>query len=174
MLGLIGVLWGTVGGYFPPSAPAAALVFGSVVLIARSAPPRLATMLLVRGAYLFFAVLVAAVWFRPLSGVGLVDITVLGPYTYLATELLFGAVALGLLVYADALRSAAKTIVALYPIAYVWDWYTLEVGVFAIELRTGYDLFGIPIEEHLFMIVVPALVLGIHETIRTVEAADDE
>ena len=93
------------------------------------------------------------------------DIGVFGPYTYLVTEVIWGAVALALLWRADALRMAAKTIVALYPIAYIWDWYTLEVGVFAIKLRTGVDLLGIPIEEHIFIVVVPALVLGIHETL---------
>jgi len=93
------------------------------------------------------------------------DIGVFGPYTYLVTEVVWGTVALALLWRADALRMAGKTIVALYPIAYVWDWYTLEVGVFAIKLRTGVDLLGIPIEEHIFMVVVPALVIGLHETI---------
>ncbi|PSP61588.1 lycopene cyclase [Halobacteriales archaeon QH_8_67_36] len=93
------------------------------------------------------------------------DIGVFGPYTYLVTEVVWGTVALVLLWRADALRTAGKTIVALYPIAYVWDWYTLEVGVFAIRLRTGVDLLGIPIEEHIFMIVVPALVIGLHETL---------
>jgi len=93
------------------------------------------------------------------------DIGVFGPYTYLVTEVVWGTVALALLWRADALWPAAKTIVALYPIAYVWDWYTLEVGVFAIQLRTGIDLLGIPIEEHIFMIVVPALVIGLHETL---------
>ena len=170
-LGALGVLWGTVGGVFPASAPAAALAFGSVALVARRADPTIATMLLVRGAYVFLAVLLFAVWFRPLSGAGLPDITVLGPYTYLATEAVFGTVAFALLAYAGALRSAARTIAAVYPLAYVWDWYTLEVGVFEITMRTGYDLFGIPIEEHLFMIVVPALVIGFHETIRTVSAS---
>nr|WP_233739941.1 lycopene cyclase domain-containing protein [Halovenus carboxidivorans] len=81
----------------------------------------------------------------------------------MATELVFGAVAFGLLYYAGSLRSAARTIAAVYPIAYLWDWYTLEVGVFEIVMRSGYDLFGIPVEEHIFMIVVPALVLGFHE-----------
>lgn len=90
----------------------------------------------------------------------------LGPYTYLATELLWGAVALGLLWYADAWRAAARTTAVLYPFAYLWDWYTLEVGVFAIPLRTGVDLLGIPIEEHLFMVVVPCMVVGTHETLR--------
>ncbi|WP_254271862.1 lycopene cyclase domain-containing protein [Haloarcula marina] len=94
------------------------------------------------------------------------DITVFGPYTYLVTEVVWGAIALVLLVRADALRLAGRTIVVLYPIAYVWDWYTLEVGVFDIVLRTGVDLLGIPIEEHIFMVVVPALVLGIHENLR--------
>jgi len=95
------------------------------------------------------------------------DIGVFGPYTYLVTEVVWGTVALVLLWRADALRTAGKTIVALYPIAYVWDWYTLEVGVFAIRLRTGVDLLGIPIEEHIFMIVVPALVIGLHETLHS-------
>lgn len=168
ILGLLGVLWGTVSGLFPPSSPGGALAFATVALVARYARAELATMLLIRGAYVFLALLVVAVWFRPLDPAGLPDITVLGPYTYLGTELVFGAIALALLLYADALWSAARTIVALYPIAYLWDWYTLEVGVFDITMRTGYDLFGIPIEEHLFMIVVPALVIGLHETIKTV------
>ncbi|MFB6308003.1 MAG: lycopene cyclase domain-containing protein [Haloarculaceae archaeon] len=94
------------------------------------------------------------------------DIGVLGPYTYLATEVLWGLVAVALLWYADAFRSAGRTILVLYPFAYVWDWYTLSVGVFAIPLRTGVELLGIPIEEHIFMLVVPAMVVGTHETLR--------
>jgi len=93
------------------------------------------------------------------------DIGVFGPYTYLVTEVIWGSIALVLLWRANALRMAAKTIVVLYPIAYVWDWYTLTVGVFEIKLRTGVDLLGIPIEEHIFMLVVPALILGIHENL---------
>jgi len=88
-----------------------------------------------------------------------------GPYTYLATEIAWGTVAVGLLYRAGALATAARTIAVLYPIAYVWDWYTLHIGVFAIELRTGVELLGIPIEEHIFMVVVPALVIGIHENL---------
>jgi lycopene cyclase domain-containing protein len=93
------------------------------------------------------------------------DIGVFGPWTYLVTEVLFGSVAFALLYRAGALRRAGKTIAALYPIAFVWDWYTLQVGVFSIELRTGWNLLGIPIEEHVFMLVVPALIVGMHETI---------
>ena len=95
----------------------------------------------------------------------MVDISILGRYTYLATELVWGVVAALLLRRAGALRKAAVTIVALYPIAYVWDRYTLAVGVFDIKLRTGIDIAGIPLEEHLFMAVVPGLVIGVHETI---------
>ena len=93
------------------------------------------------------------------------DISVLGRYTYLATELVWGSVAFLLLHRANALRKAAVTILALYPIAYLWDRYTLAVGVFDIKLRTGIDIAGIPLEEHLFMAVVPGLVIGFHETI---------
>jgi lycopene cyclase domain-containing protein len=169
---LVGVLWLAVDGVFPPSAPLAAVLFGVVGVIAARAPPALATRLLVRGAYVFLAVLVAAVWFRPLAGVALPDIGVLGPYTYLATELAFGSVAALLLWRADAWWPAARTIAVLYPVAYVWDWYTLEVGVFAIPLRTGVELVGIPLEEHLFMVVVPALVVGVHETLRGRDPAE--
>ncbi|WP_254531299.1 lycopene cyclase domain-containing protein [Natrinema gelatinilyticum] len=93
------------------------------------------------------------------------DISIFGRYTYLVTEIVWGTVAAVLLGRANALRKAAVTIVALYPIAYVWDRYTLSVGVFDIKLRTGIDVAGIPLEEHLFMAVVPGLVIGIHETI---------
>ncbi len=93
------------------------------------------------------------------------NIGVLGRYTYLATELFWGAIAFALLRRAGALRRAAITILALYPIAYVWDRYTLAVGVFSIELRTGVEVAGIPLEEHLFMAVVPGLVIAFHETI---------
>ena len=101
------------------------------------------------------------------------DIGVFGPYTYLVTEVFWGSVALALLWHAGALRRAAKTIAVLYPVAYVWDWYTLTVGVFAIQLRTGVDLLGIPVEEHVFMVVVPALVVGLHETLHGDPRDDD-
>ncbi len=94
------------------------------------------------------------------------DITALGPYTYLATELLWGAVATCLLWYTDAWRSAARTVAVLYPPAFLWDWYTLSVGVFEIPARTGVELLGIPIEEHVFIVLVPAMVVGTHEALR--------
>lgn len=95
------------------------------------------------------------------------DISVIfGSYTYLASEVAFGSLAFLLLYRADALRRAGRTILALYPIAYAWDWYTLRyVDVFDINLRIGIDLLGIPIEEHIFMIVVPGLVIAFHETL---------
>ncbi|ELY54095.1 UbiA prenyltransferase [Natronococcus amylolyticus DSM 10524] len=52
---------------FPPSAVLAALAFAAVAVVAHRAPPKLATMLLIRGSYVFLAVLVAAVWFEPLA-----------------------------------------------------------------------------------------------------------
>ena len=167
--GLFAVVPLTITGVLPPSAPVASLAFGAVGAVAVRKDARTATMLLVRGAYLFLAGLLVAVFFRPLAvgGVALPDVTVLGPYTYLATEALFGSVAAALLVRAGeaAIRRTTVTVVAVYPIAYVWDWYTLEVGVFSIPMRTGLEVLAIPLEEHLFMIVVPALVLAVHETL---------
>jgi lycopene cyclase domain len=97
------------------------------------------------------------------------DITVFGAYTYLVTELLWGTVALALVAYAGAWRPAVRTVALLYPPAFLWDWYTLEVGVFAIPMRTGVELLGIPIEEHIFILVVPTMVVGAHETLRTLD-----
>ena len=110
----------------------------------------------------------------PLQWVVVPDITVFGGYTYLVTEVVWGSVALALLWYADAFRDAARTVAVLYPFAYVWDWYTLEVGVFAIPMRTGVELLGIPVEEHLFMVVVPAMVVGAHESLKRVFDAAPE
>jgi lycopene cyclase domain-containing protein len=165
-VGLFAVVAFAVDGLFPPAAALAVVPFAVVARYARGATPKVATMLLVRGAYLLLAVLTVAVYFRPLAGVPLPDVGVLGPYTYLATEVLFGAAALWLLRRAGALRAAARTVAVVYPVAYLWDWYTLTVGVFAIPLRTGVELLGLPLEEHLFAVVVPAFVLGVHETLR--------
>jgi 4-hydroxybenzoate polyprenyltransferase len=52
---------------FPPSSVAAAAGFGAVAGVASRADAELATMLLVRGSYVFLALLLAAVWFRPLA-----------------------------------------------------------------------------------------------------------
>jgi len=173
-LSLVAVAWFAVDGLFPPFSLLAAAAFGAVALSARRAGPALATMLLVRGAYVFLAVLLVGVWFTPLAGIGLPDVGVLGPYTYLATEVGFGALALALLVRAGdgALRRAGRTLAVLYPVAYLWDWYTLTVGVFEIPLRTGVVLFGIPVEEHLFIVVVTAFVVGVYETVATAPPAD--
>jgi lycopene cyclase domain-containing protein len=104
------------------------------------------------------------------------DIGVFGAYTYLVTEFMWGTVALVLVWYADAFRAAARTIAVLYLPALLWDWYTLEAGVFAIPLRTGFDVVGVPIEEHIFIVIVPAMVIGTHETLRQYvdEPATDE
>jgi len=93
------------------------------------------------------------------------DISVFGRYTYLVTELLWGAVALTLLRRTNSTRKALRVSLVLYPFAYAWDRYTLEVGVFDIPLRTGIEIAGIPLEEHLFMFVVPSMVVGTAEAL---------
>jgi 1,4-dihydroxy-2-naphthoate octaprenyltransferase len=52
---------------FPPSAVLAVGAFAVVAGFAARSEPELATMLLVRGCYVFLAVLVAAAWFQPLA-----------------------------------------------------------------------------------------------------------
>ncbi len=100
----------------------------------------------------------------------MVDISVFGRYTYLATELFWGVVAAALLRRSGSERLAVRTILVLYPLGYLWDRYTLNVGIFEIPLRTGIDVAGIPLEEHLFMLVVPSMVVGVHETLSEMDA----
>jgi 1,4-dihydroxy-2-naphthoate octaprenyltransferase len=64
---MVGVVGLAVASLFPPTAALAALAFAAVALFARRADPELATMLLIRGSYVFLAVLLVAVWFRPLA-----------------------------------------------------------------------------------------------------------
>ena len=93
------------------------------------------------------------------------DISVFGRYTYLVTELLWGAVALTLCRRTNSTRKALRVSLVLYPFAYAWDRYTLEVGVFDIPLRTGIEIAGIPLEEHVFMFVIPSMVVGTAEAL---------
>ena len=58
-----------IGRLVPVTALLAALAFAAVAGVARRAGPELATMLLIRGSYVFLAVLVAAVQFEPLAGI---------------------------------------------------------------------------------------------------------
>lgn len=66
-LALLATLFAVLAGIFPPGAGLAAVAFGLVAAIAWRADVETATMLLVRGAYVYLALLVTAVWFRPLG-----------------------------------------------------------------------------------------------------------
>jgi len=66
-LGLVAVTGFAAVAVFPPSSVLAAVAFALVAATTRRADPELSTMLLIRGSYVFLAVLVAAVWFQPLS-----------------------------------------------------------------------------------------------------------
>jgi len=67
MLGFLVVIALAAVAVFPPTTVLAVAAFAAVVVATRRADPELATMLLVRGAYVFLAVLVGAVWFEPLG-----------------------------------------------------------------------------------------------------------
>jgi 1,4-dihydroxy-2-naphthoate octaprenyltransferase len=67
LLGLVAAVGFVLVRAFPPSAVFAPLSFGVVVVFAARGDDELATMLLIRGSYVFLALLVVAVWFRPLA-----------------------------------------------------------------------------------------------------------
>ncbi len=64
---LAAVVGFAVARVFPLTTLLAALAFAAVAAVARRADPELATMLLIRGSYVFLAVLVAAVRFDPVG-----------------------------------------------------------------------------------------------------------
>ncbi|WP_408958374.1 UbiA family prenyltransferase [Natrinema sp. 74] len=66
-LALIAVAALVFAHVFPVTSLLAAVAFAAVALVARRADPELATMLLIRGSYVFLAVLVAAVRFDPIG-----------------------------------------------------------------------------------------------------------
>lgn len=66
-LGLIAVGVFAALRIFPPGSVLAAVAFGVVAATTRHATPELSTMLLIRGSYVFLALLLVAVWFRPLT-----------------------------------------------------------------------------------------------------------
>jgi len=63
--GMAAVLGLAATDVLPPSAAGAPVAFAGVAALTRDADAEHATMLLIRGSYVFLAVLVAAVWFRP-------------------------------------------------------------------------------------------------------------
>ncbi|QLG48337.1 UbiA family prenyltransferase [Natrinema halophilum] len=68
IVALVAVVGFALARVFPLTAILAAFAFAAVALVARRADPELATMLLIRGSYVFLAVLVAAVRFDPIGG----------------------------------------------------------------------------------------------------------
>ncbi len=67
--GLLAVVAFAALAVFPPGAALAAAAFAVVAGLARRATPEVATMLLIRGAYVFLAVLLAAVQWGPVAAV---------------------------------------------------------------------------------------------------------
>ncbi|RRJ31287.1 UbiA family prenyltransferase [Halocatena pleomorpha] len=66
-LGLAIVIGGSVlTPIVPPSSAVAVFVFAGIAWVAHQRHAELATMILIRGTYVFLALLVAAVWFQPL------------------------------------------------------------------------------------------------------------
>lgn len=67
LVGMAGVVLLAAGGVFPPTTALAPVAFGAVFAVSREADETQATMLLIRGSYVFLAVLVVAAWFQPLQ-----------------------------------------------------------------------------------------------------------
>jgi len=94
-------------------------------------------------------------------------------YIYIALMLVFAVIPSIILLYVlrdrIVLKNLAIALVILFFIGVVWDQISVKLGIwnFSDDKIVG-NLFGIPIEEYLFFIFVPLLVIAVYTLINKI------
>jgi len=94
-------------------------------------------------------------------------------YIYIILLLVFAAIPSLLLLYIlrDRInfRNLAVSLILLFIIGLVWDQISVRLGIwsFAQDKIVG-NVFGIPVEEYLFFIFVPLLVIMVYTLINKI------
>lgn len=94
-------------------------------------------------------------------------------YTYIGLMLLFAIIPSIILVY--LLRDKIKfknliiTLLILFIIGVIWDQISVRIGIwsFSQDKILG-NLFGIPIEEYIFVIFVPLLSISVYMLVKKI------
>jgi len=94
-------------------------------------------------------------------------------YIYIALMLIFAVIPSIILLYIlrdrIVLKNLAIALVILFFIGVIWDQISVKLGIwtFSDDKIVG-NLFGIPIEEYLFFIFVPLLVIAVYTLINKI------
>jgi len=94
-------------------------------------------------------------------------------YIYIALMLIFAVIPSIILLYIlrdrIILKNLVIALVILFFIGVVWDQISVRLGIwnFSNDKIVG-NLFGIPIEEYLFFIFVPLLVIAVYTLINKI------
>jgi len=94
-------------------------------------------------------------------------------YTYIALMLIFAVIPSIILLYIlrdrIVLKNLAVALVVLFFIGVIWDQISVRLGIWAFsDDKIVGNLFGIPIEEYLFFIFVPLLVIAVYTLINKI------
>ena len=94
-------------------------------------------------------------------------------YIYIALMLVFAVIPSIILLYVlrdrIVLKNLAIALFILFFIGVIWDQISVKLGIwnFSDDKIVG-NLFGIPIEEYLFFIFVPLLVIAVYTLINKI------
>ena len=94
-------------------------------------------------------------------------------YIYIALMLIFAVIPSIILLYIlrdrIVLKNLAIALIILFFIGVIWDQISVKLGIwtFSDDKIVG-NLFGIPIEEYLFFIFVPLLVIAVYTLINKI------
>jgi lycopene cyclase domain-containing protein len=94
-------------------------------------------------------------------------------YIYIALMLIFAVIPSIILLYVlrdrIVLKNLAIALFILFFIGVIWDQISVRLGIwtFSDDKIVG-NLFGIPIEEYLFFIFVPLLVIAVYTLINKI------
>ena len=94
-------------------------------------------------------------------------------YTYIGLMLLFAIIPSIILVY--LLRDKIKfknliiTLLILFIIGVIWDQISVRIGIWSFSQdKVLGNLFGIPIEEYIFVIFVPLLSISVYMLVKKI------
>jgi len=94
-------------------------------------------------------------------------------YIYIVLMLVFAVIPSVILLYIlrdkIVFKNLAIALVVLFFIGVVWDQISVRLGIWTFsEDKIVGNLFGIPIEEYLFFIFVPLLVISVYTLINKI------
>lgn len=94
-------------------------------------------------------------------------------YEYIVLMILFAVIPSLLLLYLLRekinFKSLAISLVILFFLGIIWDFISVNIGIWSFsQNKIIGNLFGMPIEEYLFMIFVPLVVITVYTAVNKI------